>query len=187
MSSTPGGRRFGSSRDSTSGISPRTSRSGVAHRFTGIVGQRATRRRARLDGYRIWLRDRADIGGHDVRTPGASPAPSDDGSGTGDVPAAGPVNRDGRAARRRRSGRGRHHGWPRAAGQRRPTDRDRGSTGGIEALLPVDVASPPVGARVRIVGAVGRAYGAPQAPRDGGRGARGPGRRVTCVAVGAAG
>ena len=42
---------------------------GATYRLTGVAGQRATRSGA-LDGYRLWLRDAADL----VRLAGADPA-----------------------------------------------------------------------------------------------------------------
>ncbi len=50
--------------DASSRIVVATLKVGTAYRIVGVVGQRASRSGA-LDGYRIWVRDRADL----VRTP----------------------------------------------------------------------------------------------------------------------
>ena len=46
--------------DASAGLVAAQLRKGTIATFTGIVGQRATRKGA-LDGYRLWLRDRADL------------------------------------------------------------------------------------------------------------------------------
>ena len=57
--------------DASAGIDASILRKGVVATFTGVAGQRATRKGA-LDGYRLWLRDRADL----VITAQPSPTPS---------------------------------------------------------------------------------------------------------------
>jgi hypothetical protein len=57
--------------DASSKIAASDLAKGHAYRLTGIVGQRASRKGA-LDGYRLYLRDRADI----VAAPAAGPGPS---------------------------------------------------------------------------------------------------------------
>ena len=57
--------------DASAGLDTSSLRKGTALALTGIVGQRASRKGA-LDGYRLWVRDRADV----TRTPAVSPSPS---------------------------------------------------------------------------------------------------------------
>ena len=146
---------------------------GATYRLTGIAGQRASRKGA-LDGYRMWLRDPSDVQliaaplddrprRRPLRRPkpttGASPRP------TASAPA------DARAIS--------------VASALGITDRDvaieavvtapaslldatgrrivvQDATGAIEVLLAKDVTAPGVGTRIRAVGRVGTAYGAPR-------------------------
>ena len=147
---------------------------GATYRLTGVVGQRASRKGA-LDGYRIWLRDPADVQLVAAPSASASPSPS---AGSTPKPTAGSTPRpsgsapaDGRAVS--------------IAAALRTTDRDvtieavvtapaalldatgrrivvQDATGAIEILLAKDVPAPGVGTRVRAVGRVGTAYGAPR-------------------------
>ena len=57
--------------DASAGIDPAILRKGVVATFTGVAGQRATHKGA-LDGYRVWLRARADV----TVTAQPSPKPS---------------------------------------------------------------------------------------------------------------
>ena len=57
------------------GLEPTLARTGSRLRLTGIVGQRASRKGA-LDGYRLWIRDAADLVVVAGPRPGASPGPS---------------------------------------------------------------------------------------------------------------
>jgi hypothetical protein len=135
--------------DGSSGITAADLPTARPLRLTGIVGQRATRK-GRLDGYRVWLRDRDDI----------SPA------GPEDVVAVTPVSAisrllrlpdgtsvvvqatvTGGAALLDSSG-------------RRIVVQD--SSAAIEVLLPAGTAAPPVGSRLRIAGRTAHAWGAPQ-------------------------
>jgi hypothetical protein len=132
---------------------------GTTYRVVGFVGQRASRSGA-LDGYRIWVRDAADV--VVVAGPAASPSPSPTGTNTTSDPATLTIAR-----------------------ALKVDDRDVGiagvvtapatlldSTGrrivvqdgsaAIEVLLPTGTSAPPVGTRVRVVGRVGVAYGAPR-------------------------
>ena len=140
-------------------------------RLTGIVGQRASRKDA-LDGYRVWLRDTADV----VLVSSPSPSPSPTGSpGSTPKPTAGATPRPTAtpvavltiaAAMKIKS---RDVGID-AVVTTRPTLLDatgrrivvQDATAAIEVLLPKSVAPPAIGARVRIVGRVGSAYGAPR-------------------------
>ena len=54
-----------------SGLQPDLARRGYRVRLIGIVGQRASAR-GKLDGYRIWLRDAADL----ARSAGVTPSPT---------------------------------------------------------------------------------------------------------------
>ncbi|TAL09695.1 MAG: lamin tail domain-containing protein, partial [Chloroflexota bacterium] len=74
--------------DASSGITTADLRATIRYRLTGIVGQRATRTGA-LDGYRIWLRDRADIA-LEPMTGGQSPGP-DPSDGPAATQEAGPI------------------------------------------------------------------------------------------------
>lgn len=123
---------------------------GAALRVTGIVGQRSSAR-GRLDGYRIWLRDAADL--------------RLDRAGTG--PTASPATLTTIAAARAAGG-----GAVRIAGivtapatlldgsGRRIVLED--TSGAIELLLPAGSVAPPPGSRIVATGACGTAYGAPR-------------------------
>jgi hypothetical protein len=146
--------------DASSGLSPTSFVKGARYRIVGIAGQRATKKGA-LDGYRVWARDRLDV---TLLAAAPTPAPS-----SGSPSASG-------------------HPVPSViaiATALRTTDRDvaveavvtagaslldssgrriviQDGTGAIEVLLPKDSVAPPVGSRVRVVGRVGKAYGAPR-------------------------
>ena len=132
-------------------------RNAHAH-LVGIVGQRATRS-GRLDGYRIWLRDRADIVVTDV--PGPSPAPSGSASPTPVLPSVSVAQ-----ALLSQGDKVRAVGTVTAAGKlldsagRVVVIQD--PTAAIAVRLPTGVTTPRVGVRLRVDGTVGRAYGAPR-------------------------
>jgi len=96
-----------------------------------------------------------------------------------------PAERDGarrHVDRRRRSAdgrfgqrRGHRHGRAQPPGLDRSSDRDRGSTAGVEILIPVDTRAPAIGTRVRVEGTIGRAYDAPRIKAE----------RIVVVAAGA--
>ena len=70
-----GGLSFRILADASSGLTASAFVKGAAYEFVGVVGQRASRKGA-LDGYRIWLRDRADLrplAGLAGASPGALP------------------------------------------------------------------------------------------------------------------
>jgi hypothetical protein len=141
--------------DGSSGIATTDLVKGKTYRLAGIVGQRASRKGA-LDGYRLYLRDTADI----VETargngagPGASGAPASlmpistaiavpDGSAVTfeAIVTAGVQLLD--------------------SSGRRIVVQD--ATGAIEVLLPTGTNGPSVGSRLRITGAKGHAWGAPR-------------------------
>jgi outer membrane biosynthesis protein TonB len=139
---------------------------GSAYQVTGVVGQRASHKDA-PDGYRICLRDPADliVGA----SAGATTRPSSAPTGSG-VPSAGltavPIAEalaltdvdvaieavvTARATLLDSSG-------------RRIVVQD--PSGAIELLLPVGESAPPIGTRLRAEGRVGVAYGAPRFRAD---------------------
>ncbi|HEX2469842.1 MAG TPA: OB-fold nucleic acid binding domain-containing protein, partial [Candidatus Limnocylindrales bacterium] len=157
---TSNGTRIRVMADASSGLTQASFVPGARYRIVGIAGQRASRKGA-PDGYRVWARDR-----HDVTLLAAAPSPTAGSSGSpraaGGTPARVPI-----------------------ASALRTTDRDvaieavvtapanlldtsgrrivvQDSTGAIEILLPKDVSAPGVGARVRVIGRIGSAYGAPR-------------------------
>jgi hypothetical protein len=158
--------------DASSRITVADLRAGAAHRFVGIVGQRASKKGA-LDGYRIWLRDRADIQAPGSG-PGASPTPApipgsspgaSGGPGASPAPSSGPRVSIA-AARAINGGRATVEGVV-VAGSGLLDTAGRlivieDETGGIEVLLPTDAPAAPAGSRVRVTGSVGRAWGAPR-------------------------
>ncbi len=152
--------------DASSRITVADLRAGAAHRFVGIVGQRASKKGA-LDGYRIWLRDRADILGPN---PGASPTPTpspagSNGTGAGPGPSS-PPRLAIAAARAIDGGRATVEGVVVAGSGLLDTDGRlivvEDETGGIEVLLPPDAPAAVAGSRVVVAGSVGRAWGAPR-------------------------
>src|SRR5262249_38239529 len=62
--------------DASAGIDASRIRKGLDATFTGVVGQRASRK-GELDGYRLWLRDSRDIAVN------AQPSPTPSPTGTG--------------------------------------------------------------------------------------------------------
>jgi hypothetical protein len=142
---------------------------GSSYRLVGFVGQRASRSGA-LDGYRIWVRDAADIG--NTAGPGGSPSPA--------ASAGSPSPTPGGASPATVS----------IAHALKITDRAvaidaivttpatlldstgrrivvQDGTGAIEVLLPIDTGAPPIGARVHAFGRIGVAYDAPRLRADG--------------------
>lgn len=153
----PDGRTFRVMTDASSGITVDDLRAGVAHRFAGIVGQRASRKGA-LDGYRVWLRDRADIGSptSSIAPVGSSVAPSPSGAAAIAIGAA-----------RRLDGTSASVVGVVTVGAGLLDAQDRliviqDASGAIEVLLPVGATAPGAGSRVRIDGTVNRAWGAPR-------------------------
>lgn len=151
------GRPFRVMGDASSEISAADLRAATTYRLAGIVGQRASKKDA-LDGYRVWLRDRADIALSSSGPAGATPSPTA-GRGVGpvlaiavarrldDLPAtvegvvtAGPGLLD--------------------ADGRRIVMQDE--TAGIEVYLGSGISAPAAGSRIRVEGTVGRAWGAPR-------------------------
>lgn len=146
--------------DGSSGLTAGSFRSGARYELTGIVGQRASRKGA-LDGYRIWLRDRADVlelaSAEPSTTPGPTPAPGGGSSPGALLPirsalrASGVVTIEGTVTA------------PATlldASGRRIVVQD--GTGAVEILLPASAAAPSLGEGIRATGTMGRAYGAPR-------------------------
>ncbi len=169
------GTSFSARATRASGIAPEVARRGDLVRVVGIVGQRASAR-GTLDGYRIWLRDAADV----TRSPGATPSGSPGASprstpGASPGPGATPSPRPGApdppmatiaAALRLGPGSVTVEGTVTVsstlldASGRRSVVQD--ATGAVEFLVPRDTSAPRPGDRVRVVGTLGRAYGAPR-------------------------
>jgi outer membrane biosynthesis protein TonB len=141
------------------GIEPTAARTGAKLRLTGIVGQRASRKGA-LDGYRLWLRDPADLVITAAPRPTASPSPS-----ASPAPSHAAV-RPIAAVVRLGAGSVRVDGVVTIpatlldASGRRLIVQD--ASAAIEVLLPVGLAAPRPGTRLLIDGEIGTAYGAPR-------------------------
>ncbi|HEX7473946.1 MAG TPA: lamin tail domain-containing protein [Candidatus Limnocylindrales bacterium] len=151
--------RFAIRADASSGIATADLPRHARVHLVGLAGQRATRA-GRLDGYRIWLRDRADIVVTDAGTSG-SPTPSGTataGSTTPSMSIAQALLSPGVPVR--------VAGTVTAAG--RLVDANgrvvviQDATAAIAVRLPTGTATPRVGVRLRVDGRVGRSYGAPR-------------------------
>lgn len=161
--------------DASSGITARTFVIGASYRITGIVGQRASRKGAR-DGYRIWARDGADV----VRSSGPSPSPTVTPGPTGSAgvtptprststprPTTPPPMVVPIATALRITARDVAIVAVVTAGSRLLDATGRrivveDASGAIEVLLAKGTMSPGIGTRVRVVGRVGTAFGAPR-------------------------
>jgi hypothetical protein len=154
--------------DSTSLITTDAFRVGSTYRLTGVVGQRASKKGA-LDGYRICLRDPAD-----VSLLGAAAMSSDE--DTDDAPPVDDERFAGLATVRVAAALGRVDQVVAIeaivtapatlldATGRRIVVQD--ASGAIEVLLPSGLAAPAVGTRLHLQGKVGVAYGAPRLRAD---------------------
>ena len=171
--------------DRSAGLDVATLRKGMVATFTGISGQRASRKGA-LDGYRIWLRDRADVALAPVAT--ASPSPSVSASPTLTATPLVTI-----AAARVREGQKLTVAGILTvnttlldASGRRTIVED--ATGAIEVYLAAPDTALRLGSRVRVTGTVGRAWGAPRLRADEVRvlGERTPVAHALSVAPGAA-
>jgi len=142
--------------DGSSGITATDLVKDRGYRLTGIVGQRASRKGA-LDGYRLYIRDRGDIasvaGGAE---PGASASPGSPGTAV-PISTALAVPDGTRVTIEATVTAG---ASLLDASGRRVVVQDR--TGAIEILLPSGIEAPDVGARLRVTGATGLAWGAPR-------------------------
>ncbi len=146
-----------------SGLQATVAQRGDRLRLVGIVGQRASARGA-LVGYRLWLRDAGDL----TRSAGAaaSPTPSPGATATPRPGTSEPPVTTIAAAIGLGSGSVAVEGIVTVASTlldatgRRSIVQD--TTAAIEVLVPRDASAPRPGDRVRVVGTVGRAYGAPR-------------------------
>ncbi len=145
--------------DGSADIPSATLRKGASVTLVGIVGQRASRKGA-LDGYRLWLRDRADV----TIVAAASPTPA---AAASPPPQATPAPHLSIAAAKVRDGATvTIEGTITAGGTlldasgRRAVIEDAG--GAIEIYLDKPSSAIRTGARVRATGVVGRAWGAPR-------------------------
>ena len=144
--------------DASASVDPKTLKKGATGTFTGIVGQHASRKNA-LDGYRVWLRDSRDVhvGTAPSPSPSATPSPSRSPSPAVESIATARV-RDGATVT--------VVGVVTAdralldASGRRTVIED--ATGAIELYLAAPDGAVRVGARLRVTGVVGRAWGAPR-------------------------
>lgn len=151
--------------DARAGIAREVFVTGAGYAFTGIAGQRATRTGA-LDGYRVWLRDPADLEPDEETSPTASsgartsPSPSPRSSASG-TPAIVGIARALATPATRLGVEAIVLAGPSLldASGRRIVVGD--ATGAIEILMP-EVLRVAVGDRVRATGVVGTAYGAPR-------------------------
>jgi hypothetical protein len=133
---------------------------GARYRIVGIAGQRASRK-GMLDGYRVWVRDRHDL---TLLSPAPGPSPA-----AGGAPKASGRPADVLSIARASRTTGRDIAIEAVVtapaslldgSGRRIVVQD--ASGAIEILLPKDASAPGVGARVRAIGRVGTAYGAPR-------------------------
>jgi hypothetical protein len=146
--------------DASSGIATSSFDLHARYRITGIAGQRASKKGA-PDGYRIWARDPNDIvllAAAPSPSAGASAKPKSAGSAPAAVSIAAALRTADRdvaieaivtapASLLDTSG-------------RRIVVQD--STAAVEILLPKDTKAPAIGTRIRAVGRIGTAYGAPR-------------------------
>ncbi|MEO5941121.1 MAG: hypothetical protein ABIZ72_09015, partial [Candidatus Limnocylindrales bacterium] len=148
--------------DASSGLTASAVAKGDRLRLIGIAGQRASRKGA-ADGFRVWLRGPADVLRLGGATGSATPPPS--ASGSPSTPPGGAI-RTIAAAILAGSGTVTIEGSVTApaalldATHRRIVVQDR--TAAVEVLLASGSTAPPVGARIRVTGESGRAYGAPR-------------------------
>jgi hypothetical protein len=148
------GRAFRVISDGSSGIQASDLAKGRTYRLTGIVGQRASHKGA-LDGYRVYLRDSADI----VPVATSSGGPTASGAPASVTPIATALAMpEGTAVT--------IEGTVTAgvtlldSSGRRVVVQD--ASGAIEVLLPSGSSGPAVGSRLRATGTTGRAWGAPR-------------------------
>ena len=148
--------------DTSSRITLATLKLGATYRVTGIVGQRATHSGA-LDGYRIWVRDAADI----VAVAGATASASGSTGSGSPAPGASAITTISIARALRITDRAiaidatvTAPATLLDASGRRIVVQD--ASAAVELLLPTGSAAPPVGTRIHAEGRIGVAYGAPR-------------------------
>ncbi len=155
-----GGARVKVMADASSGLRRSALIPLARYRVTGISGQRASRKGA-ADGYRVWARDARDVvlvAAAPRSTPRASGSPRASGAAPRVISIAAATRTSGRDVAV--EGVVTVSASLLDASRRRIVVQD--ATGAIEVLLPKDVAVPGIGARIRVTGSVGTAYGAPR-------------------------
>ncbi len=154
--------------DASAGLDAGLFRKDAVATLTGVIGQRASRKGA-LDGYRLWLRDRADVVITTAPAPTPSPTPRGGGASPTPKPSAGipkPKVMSVRAALLHQGQLVTVEGVLTVnttlldASGRRTILED--GTAAIEVYLAAPDASMRLGARVRVTGTVGVAWGAPR-------------------------
>ncbi|HET7167606.1 MAG TPA: hypothetical protein VFI69_00240, partial [Candidatus Limnocylindrales bacterium] len=185
---TASGTRIRVMADASSGVRVDALVLGARYRLTGVAGQRASKK-GLPDGYRLWLRDRAD-----VVLLAAAPSASAPVATSKPRSSAGPTASAGSVAPTMT-----------IASALRTTTRDvaieavvtapstlldtsgrrivvQDATAAVEVLLPKDAGAPRVGTRIMVTGRMGSAYGAPRLRADAmkarGSGATPPALRV---------
>ncbi len=144
--------------DASAGIDLAAVRRGASVTVVGIVGQRASRKGA-LDGYRLWLRNQADVMVTAAPTPSPTPSASAPGGSSGRlVPIARAIAREGDQVTI--EGTVTTDRTLLDASGRRAVVED--GTAAIELYLASAEPSIRAGVRVRASGTVGRAWGAPR-------------------------
>ena len=155
--------------DASSGLDAGLFRKGATVALTGVVGQRASRKGA-LDGYRVWLRDRADVVITAQPTPtatprgGSTPTPKPGGGSAkpGTISVRTALLRDGQRVTVEGTVTA---GTDLLDSSRRRTIVEDG-TAAIEVYLAAPDATLKPGTRVRVTGSVGQAWGAPRLRAD---------------------
>ncbi len=159
------GKSFRVVTDGSSGIAATNLVKGRSYRLTGIVGQRASRKGA-LDGYRVHLRDRADIvaietspGPGASGTPGASLAPGASGTPSAAVPISTALAAPEGTVVTIEATVSAGADLLDTSGRRIVVED---ASGALEVLVPSGSTAPRVGTRVRVSGKTGVAWGAPR-------------------------
>jgi hypothetical protein len=158
--------------DASSGLEAGLFRRGATVTLTGVIGQRASRKGA-SDGYRLWLRDRADV----VITAQPAPNATPRGGATPTPRPGGGSAKPGTISIRNALLRDGQHvavegtvtvgtGLLDSSGRRTIVEDD---TAAIEVYLAAPDVTLKPGARVRVTGTVGEAWGAPRLRADGTR------------------
>ena len=152
--------------DGSSGLTQTSFVKGARYRLVGIGGQRASRK-GELDGYRVWVRDSRDV---TLLAPGPTPSPSGGPSGSSATPGSNitvvPIASALRTTDRNVAIEAIVTAGPSLldSSGRRIVVQD--ASAAIEILLPKDGGAPAIGTRIRAVGKVGQAYGAPRLRAD---------------------
>ncbi len=149
--------------DASSGLAKEAFTAKATYRLSGVAGQRASRKGA-LDGYRVWLRDAADVELVAPPPTGDSGSPADPGGGPTSTPAVATATIA--QALLARDGVVRVEGIVTVevtlldSTSRRIVVED--ATAAVEVLLPAGAPAPASGSRLEVTGVMARAYGAPR-------------------------